>query len=93
MVINDAPNVINAANVENQLREHINRGRTLRIVLHPSDRGPFSFNAATPSGPVLVNYHEVAGFIIVRMLGYNDDGLLVEFINQDTSCGRSETNP
>ena len=71
---------VNDTAVTDQLNEHIDYGRTLRLPISNTNNG---------------TQYQVSQFGIFRLLGYNitENWLLLEFVNFDTSCGQLPVAP
>jgi hypothetical protein len=65
------------AGVTPKLQEHIDKERTLRLVLW--DESTSGYNS---------NRFQVSGFGIFRIKAYGADWLLLEFVRHDSSCGQ-----
>jgi len=78
--------VVNATSVNEQLNEHIDLERTLRLPM---------WNNVIDTG-TSINFQN-AQFGIFRLIGYNlslpSPWLLLEFVNYDTSCGQLSAAP
>ncbi len=72
---------VNSSGVRNTLEEHIDLGRTLRVIV---------WNNSQQQG--VNGQYQISGFAIFRLQGYrlqgNDSWILAEFIRWDNSCGQ-----
>lgn len=76
--------------VATSLQEHINRHRTLRVIVVAEGGGAPQFLPPPASTP----YYTIAGFATIRLHAYNGSSqwLLAEFVGWDTSCGQVAAN-
>lgn len=88
---NENPGMLLDAAVQNELNEHIDRRRVLRIILEEPG-GAFPKDLPPP-------FYNVSGFATFRLHGYglisgsptNDGWVLAEFIGWESSCGQSDS--